>query len=268
MSDEFLQAAVEAARKAGAIQMERLMRPHAVTLKGVSNLVTEVDVACEEAIISLVRSRFPEHSFLAEEGGETAPGSDHLWIIDPLDGTTNYAHGLRRFCVSIGLAVKGTVVAGAVYNAVADELFTAARGQGAFLNNERISVSRVDKVEDALICTGFSYDKGKRLGADLVPYLKVLPAAQSLRRTGCAALDLCDVACGRFDGFWELNLNAWDVAAASLLIEEAGGKWTGIYGAAVDLYAREFLATNGLIHQEMVEIIKSEPQFKLEKGAS
>jgi len=250
MSDEFLQAAVEAARKAGAIQMERLMRPHAVTLKGVSNLVTEVDVACEEAIISLVRSRFPEHSFLAEEGGETAPGSDHLWIIDPLDGTTNYAHGLRRFCVSIGLAVKGTVVAGAVYNA------------------ERISVSRVDKVEDALICTGFSYDKGKRLGADLVPYLKVLPAAQSLRRTGCAALDLCDVACGRFDGFWELNLNAWDVAAASLLIEEAGGKWTGIYGAAVDLYAREFLATNGLIHQEMVEIIKSEPQFKLEKGAS
>ncbi|HUT55756.1 MAG TPA: inositol monophosphatase family protein [bacterium] len=264
MDKDFLEVAIEAALKAGAIQMESLSRPHEVTLKGVSNLVTEVDVACEDAIISLVRSRFPDHSFLAEEGGETAPGSDHLWIIDPLDGTTNYAHGLRRFCVSIGLAVKGRVEAGAVYNAVADELFTAVRGKGAWLNGERILVSRVKKVEDALICTGFSYDKGKRLGRDLVPYLKILPAAQSLRRTGCAALDLCDVAAGRFDGFWELNLNAWDVAAASLVIEEAGGRWTGIGGDLVDLYAREFLATNGLIHDEMVELIKSEPQFKLE----
>jgi myo-inositol-1(or 4)-monophosphatase len=265
--NEFLETAVAAARVAGAIQMKSLSRPHEITLKGVSNLVTEVDVACERAIIELIRARFPGHSFLAEEGGETAPGSEYLWIIDPLDGTTNYAHGLRRFCVSIGLGVKGRVEAGAVFNPVAGELFTAARGLGAWLNGERISVSKVDKVEDALICTGFSYDKGARLGRDLVPYLKVLPAAQSLRRTGCAALDLCDVAAGRFDGFWELNLNAWDIAAASLIIEEAGGKWSGIYGNAVDLYAREFLATNGLIHDEMVGIIKSEPQFKLERGA-
>jgi myo-inositol-1(or 4)-monophosphatase len=265
--NKFLEAAIDAGRIAGAIQRERLARSHEVTLKGVANLVTEVDLMCEKAVIERLQDEFPDHSFLAEEGGETAPGSDYLWIIDPLDGTTNYAHGFLRFCVSIGLAVRGRVEAGAVYNPAADELFTAARGEGARLNHEKIRVSGVDKVEDALICTGFSYDRGKRLGIDLETYLKVLPVAQSLRRSGCAELDLCDVAAGRFDGFWELNLNAWDVAAGSLIIEEAGGRWSGIRGDEVDLYAYEFLGTNGLIHDELVEIIKGEPKYKLTEGS-
>lgn len=255
LNEEFLEAAVEAARTAGKIQMEHLSGCFGVELKGVANLVTEVDLLCEREIIGMLGSSFPDHSFLAEEGGESRPGSDFLWIIDPLDGTTNYAHGFRRFCVSVGLAVKGRVAAGAVYNPVADEMFTAGRGAGAFLNGNKIGVSGVEKVEDALICTGFSYDRGKRLSRDLDIYVRVLPRAQSLRRSGCAALDLCDVACGRFDAFWELNLNAWDVAAGSLIIEEAGGKWTGIRGSEVDLYAKEFLGSNGRIHAELVGII-------------
>lgn len=259
----YLEAAIEAARIAGGIQMEYLAKPHQVTLKGLANLVTEVDVLCEKAIIDSIQARYPDHSFLAEEGGETRPGADQVWIIDPVDGTTNYAHGYHRFCVSIGLAIKGEVVAGAVYGPVADEMFTATRGGGAWLNNERIAVSEVGKVEDALICTGFSYDRGRRLGRDLDFYHKMLPAAQSLRRDGCAALDLCDVACGRFDGFWELNLNAWDVAAGSLLIEEAGGRWSGIKGRAVDLFAMEFLGSNGNIHDQMIDIMEKEgPSWK------
>jgi len=254
----YLDVALSTARLAGDIQLERLKKTHEVKLKGVANLVTEVDLLCEKTIIERIGSEFPDHSFLAEEGGETAPGSDHLWIIDPLDGTTNYAHRFPRFCVSIGLAIRGRVEAGVVLNPVAGETFTATRGGGALLNGEPISVSEVDKVEDALICTGFSYDKGRRLSKDLEAYLKVLPMAQSLRRTGCAALDLCDVARGAFDGFWEHNLNAWDIAAGSLIIEEAGGKWTGIGGNEVGLHDMEFLGTNGKLHDEMVEIMAGE----------
>ena len=252
---EFLDAAVEVARIAGKIQLEYLDREYDVKLKSLSNLVTEVDVKCERAIIDLLSARFPDHSFLAEEGGESQSGSDYLWIIDPLDGTTNYAHRYARFCVSIGLAIKGQVVVGVVNNARGGELFTAVRGGGALCNGQAIRVSGVSRVEDALVCTGFSYDRGKRLGRDLGVYTRVLPEAQSMRRDGCAALDLCDVACGRFDGFWEFNLNAWDIAAGCLMIEEAGGKWSGVRGQAVDLNAQQFLCTNGLIHPEMIKIM-------------
>jgi myo-inositol-1(or 4)-monophosphatase len=252
---KYLAAAKAAAKLAGGIQMEAVNRRHQVKFKGVSNLVTEVDVACEKAIIASIHAKFPDHSFLAEEGGESKPGSPYLWIIDPLDGTTNYAHGFRRFCVSIALTASGEPQVGVVYNPIARELFSAVRGQGAWLNGKPIAVSRTKRVEDALICTGFSYDKGKRLDRDLKLYIKVLRDAQSMRRSGCAALDLCDVACGRFDGFWELNLNAWDIAAGCLLITEAGGQWTGIKGKPVDIHAKEFLGTNGTIHQAMVKII-------------
>ena len=263
MVKEFLEAALESARIAGRIQSDHLARPLEVKLKGVANLVTDVDLECERAIIERIQDQFPYHSFLAEEGGETRPGSDHLWIIDPLDGTTNYAHGYTRFCVSVGLAVNGRVEVGAVYNPVADEMFHAVREMGAWLNGDFIEVSQTGRVEDALICTGFSYDRGKRLGRDLELYLKMLPAAQSLRRSGCAALDLCDVAAGRFDGFWELNLNAWDVAAASLVIEQAGGKWSGIDGKPTDLYSYEFLTSNGIIHREMVDILQGKSPYRL-----
>ncbi len=253
---DFLDTALEAARAAGEIQMERLAGRHEVSLKGVANLVTEVDLLCEKEVISIISGRFPDHSFLAEEGGETRPGSDHLWIIDPLDGTTNYAHGFRRFCVSIALAIEGEVKTGVVYNPILDEIFTGIRGEGAWLEGEPLRVSAADAVKDALIGTGFAYDRGKRLSRDLDIYVKILPRAQSVRRSGSAALDLCDVACGRYDAFWELNLNAWDVAAGALFIEEAGGKWTGVDGEDIDVYSSEILATNGAIHGEMVEIIQ------------
>lgn len=262
--EDALETAVAAARLAGGIQKDRLGKTHQVNLKGVADLVTEVDLACERAIIELIAKRFPDHSFLAEEGGETRPGSDRLWIIDPLDGTTNYAHGFLRFCVSIGLCVAGRIELGVVLNSVSDELFHAVRGKGAFLNGERLKVSSTDRVEDALICTGFSYDRGRRLGRDLRYYLKVLPVAQSLRRTGCAALDLCDVAAGRFDGFWEFSLNAWDVAAGSLMIEEAGGKISGVAGEDFDLHSKKFLGTNGRLHQEMIRIFQEGAEFELE----
>ena len=144
---------------------------------------------------------------------------------------------------------------GVVNNARGGELFTATRGGGALMNGNPIMVSATDKVEDSLVCTGFSYDRGKRLGRDLAVYVRVLPDAQSMRRDGCAALDLCDVACGRFDGFWEFNLNAWDIAAGCLIIEEAGGKWSGVRGQPVDLHAKQFLCTNGRIHDEMIKIM-------------
>jgi len=248
---EFLETAVEAARMAGRIMMDNLDRPKKVSLKGVADLVTEIDLKCEREIVSLITKRHPGHSILAEEGGETRPGADHLWIIDPVDGTTNYAHGFRRFAVCVALAINGKAAAGAVYSPVLDEMFTAVRGGGAYLNGERIRVSEVDRVEDALIGTGFAYDRGERLGMDLELYVRLLPKAQSVRRSGCAGLDLCDVACGRYDGFWELNLSPWDVAAGTLIIEEAGGKWTGVSGQEVDLFARQCLATNGKIHREM-----------------
>lgn len=259
--DKYLAAAVEAARLAGRIQKEYLGRRHEVKMKGVANLVTEVDLLCEQAIIGHLRQQFPDHSFLAEEGGESTPGSEYLWIIDPLDGTTNYAHGFLRFCVSIGLSYRSRVIAGAVYNPVSEELFTTAEGEPARLNGEPLRVSGTQRVEDALICTGFSYDRGKRLGRDLAIYVKVLPKAQSLRRSGCAALDICDVAAGRFDGFWELNLNPWDVAAGSLILTAAGGRCSSLAGGPLDIYAPEFVGTNGLIHDELISIIQGPPEL-------
>jgi len=251
---KYLDAAIDAARIAGRIQMESWGKKHEISHKGAADLVTEIDLRCEKSVIESISGQFPDHSFLAEEGGETNPGSDHLWIIDPLDGTTNYAHDYPRFCVSIALSIKGSVVAGAVYSAVNDELFVAIRGEGSFLNGVPIHVSEVGEVENSLICTGFSYDKQKRMGEEIEAFMKILPEAQAVRRDGCAAMDLCYVACGRYDGYWELSLNPWDVAAGILIIEEAGGKVTDLKGEKPDLWGQEFLGTNKFIHTEMIEL--------------
>lgn len=253
--DRELEVALEAARQAGGIQLEGMGREIEKKYKGPSDIVTEIDLACEKAVIETIGAAFPDDSFLAEEGGETRPGSDRQWIVDPLDGTTNYAHRFPRFCVSIALAVEGKVMVGVVRDAAGGETFRAVRGGGAFLNDKPIRASETPTVEESLICTGFSYDKGKTLEHDLAIYLKVLPRAQSMRRTGSAALDLCDVAAGRLDAFWEHNLNAWDIAAGSLIIEEAGGRWSGLRGEQVGLDKREFLCTNGRIHNELVGIM-------------
>jgi myo-inositol-1(or 4)-monophosphatase len=256
--NDYLETALKAARVAGEIQNENLEKEFTIKHKGIADLVTEVDLKCEKEIISIIADKFPEHGFLAEEGGVSKPDADYVWIIDPLDGTTNFAHGYRRFCVSIALVHKGKIICGVVLNPVAKEEFTAVKGEGAFLNGNPISVSNVKKVEDGLICTGFSYDRGKKLDADLEIYLRVIPVAQSLRRDGSAALDICEVAAGRFDCYWERNLNAWDIAAGNLILQEAGGKWSGLDGEKTDLYSKQLLVSNGLIHDEMIKIIRGE----------
>jgi len=259
----FLKAAVEAARKAGQIQRRRLGRLTGFRLKGVANLVTQVDLLCEEAVIGLIRRQFPDHAFLAEERGqEQAAPSDFLWVIDPLDGTTNYAHTYPLFCVSIGLVVKGRIEVGVVLDPLHRELFTAIRGRGAFLNGRRIRVSRVSRLEDALLCTGFSYDRGERLTQSLDAFVKLLPYPQAIRRDGCAALDICYTACGRYDGFWEHHLNPWDVAAGTLILQEAGGKVSDLQGRPISIYEKIFFGSNGRIHEEVVAVLAGDDRAR------
>jgi myo-inositol-1(or 4)-monophosphatase len=252
----YLKLAKAAAKKAGEIQLRRLGRLTGFRLKGVANLVTQVDLLCEEAVIGMIRRQFPDHAFLAEERGQeqTAP-SDFLWVIDPLDGTTNYAHGYPLFCVSIGLVKKGRIEVGVVFDALHRELFTAIRGRGAFLNGKRIRVSRVARLEESLLCTGFSYDRGERLRESLDAFVKLLPYPQAIRRDGCAALDICYTACGRYDGFWEHHLNPWDVAAGTLILEEAGGKVSDLQGRPISIYEKIFFGSNSRIHEEVVRVL-------------
>ncbi len=248
--------ALKVAEKAGRIQKDHLGKLKGYELKGVANLVTEVDLACEETIIGMIREGYPDHGFLAEERGAERGDADNVWIIDPLDGTTNYAHGYLRFCVSIALQVKGTVELGVVYDPMMNETYRAIRGQGSFLNDTPLEVSAVERLEDALLGTGFSYDRGARLGRSLRIFERIIPEVQSVRRDGSAALNLCYVAAGRFDGFWEFHLNPWDIAAGKLIIEEAGGKVTDLGGKPVPLDKQEIWASNGKVHQELIRLVK------------
>jgi myo-inositol-1(or 4)-monophosphatase len=264
---KWLQAAKAAAKQAGAIQLRHLGRLKGYRLKGVANLVTEVDLECEAAVIGLLRRRFPDHAFLAEERGrDQAAPSEFLWVIDPLDGTTNYAHSYPLFCVSIGLSVKGRIVVGVVYDPLHKELFHAVRGQGAFLNGRRIRVSRVQRLEDSVLCTGFSYDRGERLRQSLDAFVRLLPYPQAIRRDGCAALDICYVACGRYDGFWEHHLNPWDVAGGTLILEEAGGKVTDLLGRPITIYEKVFFGSNRRIHEEVVAVLAGRSRMRVSKG--
>ncbi len=255
---DWLDLAKRAARKAGVIQMENLDRDLNYKLKGVANLVTEVDLACEREIIGMIREEAPEHEILSEEKGGGGLTAEYLWVIDPLDGTTNYAHGYLKFCASIALVSRGKPILGVIYDPALNELFHSIRGQGAFLNGKPIRVSKVNKLTASLLVTGFSYDRGEHLERDLRIYGKVHPYPQSIRRDGAAALDLCYVACGRLDGFWEYNLNSWDVAAGSLFVEEAGGKVTDLSGRRMPLDQKELWASNGNIHEEFLQLVKEE----------
>jgi myo-inositol-1(or 4)-monophosphatase len=255
------------AREAGRLLRERRDSSFGVSKKGRVNLVTEVDLAAEELIVGRIRDRFPSHAILAEEGG-TADGTSSIrWVIDPLDGTTNYAHGYPLYCVSIGLELAGELVAGVVYNPVNRELFTAYKGGGARLNGRPISVSGQESLVDSLLCTGFSYQR-EEIGRNLRFFNRVMDSARSVRRDGSAALDLCFVACGRFEGFWELSLHPWDVAAGSLIVREAGGSVTRFDGSPVGIYDPECLATNGRIHDAMVEILGNDPSAGSEEGGA
>ncbi|HTH51202.1 MAG TPA: inositol monophosphatase family protein [Pyrinomonadaceae bacterium] len=252
-----LNFAIETARDAGRILLERYGRTHTVTKKGDINLVTEADLASEQLIIERIKSHFPKHAVLAEESGDAVAvdgSSEWKWIIDPLDGTTNFAHGYPCFAVTIAAERNGEIVVGVTHDPTRNETFAAERGKGATLNNKPIRVSDTDELGNALIVTGFPYDFKKRenFSRHLTTFLL---KSRGVRRDGSAAIDMAYVACGRFDGFWEEGLNPWDMAAGVLLIEEAGGQVTGYGGSSFTIYNPPMLATNGLIHDQMASIL-------------
>lgn len=257
---DYLKAAVEAARKAGDIQRDRIRDAFAIDMKGEKNLVTEVDRASEEVIIDTLRSACPGCSFLAEESGAVSTGSSLRWVIDPLDGTTNYAHGFPWFAVSIALEVEGELELGVIFSPMMEELFTATRGQGARLNGRKISVSRREPLSGCLLATGFPYDRTNRNENNFQNFINFQLAARAVRRAGAAALDLAYVAAGRIDGYWECKLHPWDIAAGKLLVLEAGGVVTNHKGATHLTDDHRILASNGLIHGEMLEILSSAPE--------
>jgi len=256
MDDRYLQLAMAAAREAGRIQMLHFGHSHPVEYKQEFNPVTEVDRLCERAIVRMISDAFPDHDILTEESPFEGKGSPWRWIIDPLDGTTNYFHGFPCFCVSIGLEVEGEIALGVVYNPMLDELFHAEKGKGAFLKGDRIRVSRVDRLDRSFLSTGFPYDVREHTDFYLRYFRKFISKSFAVRRPGSAALDLSYLAAGRFDGFWELKLHPWDVAAATLMTTEAGGKVTDFQGQPFNIYSEEIVASNGLIHEEMIQMIQ------------
>ncbi len=259
----FLATAVEIVLRAGEIQMSRRESGFHIDKKGTIDLVTEVDLECEKMCRSLLAERFPDHDILAEElsSGPAQPRTSRFrWVFDPLDGTTNYAHGLPVFCASLALEIDGRAEVGAIYDPTRRELFTGERGQGAFVNGTRLRVSATASLLDALLVTGFPYDVHQKLVPLLAMFGAFLGQARAVRRLGSAALDLCYVATGRFDGFWEQTLKPWDVAAGALIVEEAGGRITGMDGSRFDPAAAHLVASNGQIHEAMLDVIKRAPQ--------
>ncbi|HEY4611813.1 MAG TPA: inositol monophosphatase family protein [Bacteroidota bacterium] len=252
-----LELAIEAAVDAGRFLKRSVGKFKQVDRKlgQETNLVTEIDRKAEEMIIGRIRQRYPQHDVLGEEFGAQDLQSEYKWVIDPLDGTTNFTHGLPIFCVSVGLERKGELVLGVVYDPNFDELFTAEKGKGAFLNNRRIRVSTTKKLGESLLVTGFPYDIKSRSDGIVKHFENFLKEGQAVRRLGSAALDICYVAAGRFDGYWENSLNPWDMAAGVLLVQEAGGWVTDFRGFPTTIYQKPVLATNGVIHEQMIEVL-------------
>ena len=247
--------AKSAALEAGQVLSEGFRTDFEISKKGNIDLVTEMDLAAERVILARISAEFPDHQILAEEEGTRSGTSPYKWIVDPLDGTTNYAHGYQLFCVSIALEMEDELVLGIVYDPIAKEMFSARRGQGAFLNDHPIRVSEEGKLIDSLLCTGFSYTQSE-IRKNLQLFNRLIFQSRAVRRDGSAALDLCYVACGRFDGFWEFSLNAWDVAAGKLIVEEAGGLVTAFNGSDCTVYDREILASNRGIHSQLVDLLQ------------
>jgi myo-inositol-1(or 4)-monophosphatase len=249
--------AVDAARAAGRLLRDELSGARRIAYKGSpTNLVTEMDQRAEALILERLRGAFPDDAILAEEQGAAGGRSGRRWIVDPLDGTTNYAHGLPIFGVSIALEVAPRLVLGVVYDPSRDEMFVGERGGGATLNDTPIKVSATPSVGASLLVTGFPYNIRETADTNLAEYAAFSLRARAVRRLGSAAIDLAYVACGRFDGYWELRLGAWDVAAGAVLVEEAGGRITGIDGSALNVETPTLLASNGLIHDEMLRALK------------
>jgi myo-inositol-1(or 4)-monophosphatase len=258
----YLATAVEIVLRAGEIQMAGRESGFSVAKKGAIDLVTEIDLACERMCRDVLAERFPQHDILAEElsaGPGEAARERYRWVFDPVDGTTNFAHGLPIFCASLALELDGQAIVGAIYDPSRRELFTAERGQGAFVNGTALKASSTAALGDALLVTGFPYDMHVR-GPELVELFgRFLQRARAVRRLGSAALDLCYVAAGRFEGFWEQHLKPWDVAAGALVVTEAGGRITGMDGGGFDARAGHLVASNGLVHAAMLEVIRDSP---------
>jgi myo-inositol-1(or 4)-monophosphatase len=247
---------IGAACKGAAVLRSYFGKSFEVNRKGEKDLVTSADTASENAIIQAIRYRFPDHAIMAEESGGTGGDVRMQWIIDPLDGTTNFAHGLGLYAVSIAFAREGDVAVGVVLNPETGELFTAVREKPAELNGRPIHVSKTAALSDALLVTGFPYNCGQMLPSLMSRFEKCIAAAQAVRRLGSAALDLCYVACGRFDGFWEERLKPWDTAAGMLIARQAGAKVTDFSGAPFSIDKMEIVATNGAIHDSMLALLK------------
>lgn len=257
--DTLLEAAVAASQEAGALLLEYAGAGFHIEYKNPINLVTDADHAAEQCVIDRIKALFPTHRFLAEEQGRLEETqSPYLWIIDPLDGTTNFAHGYPAYCVSIGLEYEGRCVLGTIFDPSRNELFTAIEHRGAWLNGRPIHVSRTMTLDRSLLVTGFAYDIRETPRNNLNHFSSFALKAQGLRRTGSAALDLCYVAAGRFDGFWEVRLHPWDMAAGSVIVREAGGRLSNFCGKDLSIYGQELVATNGQIHEAMLEVLNQE----------
>jgi len=260
-----LETAITAAKRAGQILLENFRRIETldIELKGRNNFVTNVDREAENAILEFLRARHPDHAIFAEESGPQTASSDYRWIIDPLDGTTNYIHGYPVFAVSLALEHRGQILLGVTYDPLREELFHAERGRGAYLSGppdlegRPIRVSDVETLSESFLATGFPYTVFQGLDAYLDAFRRLLLRSTGIRRAGSAALDLAYVACGRFDGFWEAGLNPWDIAAGSLLIEEAGGRITDFAGGSGHIWSGRVVASNNRIHGELLSILSA-----------
>lgn len=247
--------AVDLARQAGLLLKKKFSQKHKIHYKGDINIVTEADKMSEDLIINSIRHNFPDHGILSEESPAISGSGEMRWIIDPLDGTTNYAHGFPVFCVSIALQRHDDVILGVIYDPMRDELFSAVRGKGAYLNGKKLAVSSVKNISRSLLATGFPYDIRDSRENNLDNFNLMAVNVQAIRRAGAAALDLAYLAAGRFDGFWELKLKPWDTAAGCLMVTESGGKVSDLFGKRWDVFSLHLLASNSLIHKKMIDIL-------------
>ena len=256
MKDLMLEVALQATNKAVDVIIDALVNPRMADYKGRTNLVTETDRLSEELILNHIRSTFPTHSILAEESGSHKNKSEYLWIIDPLDGTTNFVHGYPSFGVSIACLINGKPTIGVISELPAKHLYFAINGKGAFKNNIPIHVSETKNLDQSLLVTGFGYNHGELWQANMSLFKQFTDLTQGVRRLGAAAVELCHVACGMVDGFWEFDLKPWDTAAGVLLVEEAGGTISRMDGDNYSIYDKQVIASNGQIHKEMLHYTK------------
>lgn len=251
-----LDAALQAARAAGNLLRENYYKPHQVEYKGADNIVTEMDRRCEQLIAEMLLGAFPDYGVYGEEATRTNPNARRRWIVDPLDGTTSYSRGYPLFAVSIGLEEAGEAVVGAIYNPLLDEMFSAEVGKGAWLNGSPIHVSEVDTLGKALLASGFPYGVWDRADDNLAEYARLTKVCMQVRCDGSAAIDMCHTAMGRLDGYWEIEVEAWDMAAGAVILKEAGGRITRVNGQPFDLFGRNVLVSNGRLHEELLHYLK------------